>query len=310
MEIVLTLMREITMMALLIGLGVYTKKSGILSREVAERLAEFLISVIMPIILINTFQRDKNPALMPGLWMAMILAAFVFVVSAVAVTFAFRKKDDSADYKIARLAAAMPNCGFMGIPLLLATTGEDSLLYCAGLLGVFQMFTWIWGIPMLDGKMPPLKRILVNPGVLAFIAGLAMFLLQIRLPAVVMSFMSQVTSVNTPLSMIMTGIFLADLKLGDAFSSPIVYKAVLLRNLVIPAATVFFMYAIGITTYFGKTFSLSFIIIIACSSAASTLLLPLRIGEDGSRASQMIAASSLSSIVTLPLVALLAEKIL
>lgn len=310
LEIAFILMREVGVMALLISLGVYTKKSGMLTPETAVKLAEFLVALVMPTMLLSAFQREKNPALMPGFWAMLVLAAITLTLSAVAATLIFRTKGNSDDYKIARLAAALPNSGFMGIPLVLATVGENSLAYCAAMIGVFQLFMWCWAIPMLNEKMPTLKQILTTPGVIAFIAGITLFLLEIRLPAIILSFINQMSSLNTPLSLLMTGIFLADVRLRDTFCAPIVYKAVFLRNLVIPAVCVFFMYAFRLTAYFGKPFSLSFVILFSCSSAASSLLLPLKAGMDGSRASQMIAASSLFSIVTLPFVAFVAEKVL
>lgn len=311
LEIALILAREVGMMALLMVFGVYARKKEMLTPEVAGKLAEILVSVIMPIMLLNIFQRDKNPALMPGFWMMLVLIVIMFAVSALVATLAFRQKDASIDHKIARLAVALPNCGFMGIPLLLATTGEDSLLYCAAVIGSFQLLLWCWAIPMIDGKKPSLKKILINPGMLSFVAGLTMFMLEIRLPVIVLSFMNQMSSLNTPLSMLMTGAFLADIKLGGAFRAPVVYKAVFMRNLVIPAASIFLLHALGVTRHFGENFSLSFVILIACSSAASTLLVPLRAGKGGDLcASQMIAASSLFSIVTMPFMAFVAEKVL
>lgn len=309
MDIVFVLIREVTILAMLICLGMFTKKKGMFTPDTAKRLADFLMSIVIPVLLINTLQREKIPALMPGFWATMIFSSLIFLVSVIGSAFVFRPGKAPERYKAERLAAVLPNCGFMGIPLLLAATGEESLIYCAGLLGPFNIFMWCWAVPLLDGKKPSLKKLLLNPGVLSFLAGLGMFLLGIRLPVLITSFMDYISALNTPLSMLMIGIFLADTDRRGIFSARVLH-VVFWRNLAIPLLSLLIICVFGFASHFGKTFALSFEILIACSTAASALLLPVRIGQDGEYSARIIAASSLASIVTLPFVAYVTQMIL
>ncbi len=303
------LLREVAVMSLLIALGVFSKKRGFFTTEAARQIANFLLVFVMPALLINTFQQDKKPEQMPAFWMALLLATILFGIMPVVATFVFRKTDDTSRHLIARLATVMPNCGFMGIPLLLATTGKESLIYCVGIIGIFQLQVWCWAVPMIEGKKVSLKLALFNPGVISFAIGISLFLLEIRLPQVCLSFIGQIAGLNTPLSMIMIGIFLADVKPLEVLTNPLIYKAVFFRNLAFPLLTVTIIYIFGLHDRFGELFALSIVIIMSCSSAASVLLLPARAGKDSPFASELIAASTLFSILTLPFVGFIAEKI-
>lgn len=309
MKIALILMREVGVMALLIALGIYNKKKGIFTTEMANKLSNFLVSFVMPALLINTLQRERDPATLPAFWTALVFSGIFLALTAFVSALVFRPKDNSEQYKLERLAAVLPNCGFMGIPLLIAACGEGSILYCTAVLGIFQMLTWCWAVPLLEGNRPSIKQIFINPGMLAFAAGLAMFLLEIRLPPVFISFMTQITGLNTPLSLLMIGIFLAGINPREVIFSAPVYKIVFFRNLAVPLAAILAIYALGLTARFGKEFSLSIVILMGCSSAASAMLLPIRAGKDGAYASQMVAASAFLSIITLPFVAFIADMV-
>jgi predicted permease len=292
------------MMLLLILLGAYSRRKGILSEAAAKQVSGFLVAFVMPVLLVHTFQRDQIPALMPGFWATIILSAIVFTVMIVLATFVFRP---GVNRKTARLAAVMPNAGFMGIPLVRAATGEDSVLYCVAVVGVFNLAMWCWAVPLLEGKKPNLKKLVINPGVLAFLAGLGMFVAGIRLPGILLSFTAQVTALNTPLSMLMVGVFIAALDARDILKSRLAVSTVLLRNIAFPLLVALLLRVFGLHALFGHTFALDFAILMACPSAIAAMMLPVRAGEDGPFASGLIALSAIVSVITLPLVTFFAN---
>jgi predicted permease len=292
------------MMLLLILLGAYSRKIGMLSEEMAKQASGFLVAFVMPVLLIHTFQRDKIPALMPGFWATLALAAIAFTLLILLATFVFRP---GVNRKTARLAAVMPNAGFMGIPLVRAATGEDSVIYCVAVVGVFQIVMWCWGVPLLEGKKPSLKKLLINPGTLAFLAGLTMFVAGIRLPGLLLSFTAQVTALNTPLSLLAVGVFIAGLDPRSLLGSKLAASVVLLRNLAFPLLVALLLRVLGLHTAFGQTFALDFAILMACPSAIAAMMLPVRAGEDGPFASGIVALSAVVSVMTLPLVTFFAD---
>ena len=304
MEVTLIVAREAGMMLLLILLGAYTRKTGMFSEENAKQLSNFLVAFVMPVLLIHSFQRDKIPALMPGFWATIILAAIIFIIMIALATFVFKP---GKNRKTARIAAVLPNTGFMGIPLVRAATGEDSVLYCVAVVGVFNLVMWCWAIPLLEGRRQSLRKLLINPGTVAFITGLTLFLAQVRLPGLLFSFTSQLSALNTPLSLLAVGVFIAGLSPRDILGSKLAASAVLLRNLAFPLLAALLLRALGLHEIFGRTFALDFAILMACPSAISAMMLPVRAGEDGPFASGLVAFSAVVSVLSLPLITFFAD---
>jgi predicted permease len=275
-----------------------------LAEITAKQASSFLVAFVMPILLIHTFQREKIPALMPGFWATIALAAAVFTLLIVLATFVFRP---GINRNTARLAAVMPNAGFMGIPLVRAATGEDSVLYCVAVVGVFQIVMWCWAIPLLEGKRPSINKLLINPGTLAFLTGLTLFVAGIRLPGLLLSFTAQVTALNTPLSLLAVGVFIAGLEPRKLLGSKLAAGTVLLRNLAFPLLTALLLRVFSLHEIFGLTFALDFVILMACPSAVAAMMLPVRAGEDGPFASGLIAMSAVVSVLSLPLITFFAN---
>jgi predicted permease len=134
-----------------------------------------------------------------------------------------------------------------------------------------------------------------------------MFVAGIRLPGLLLSFTAQVTALNTPLSLLAVGVFIAELKPRRLLGSKLAAGTVLLRNLAFPLLTALLLRAFGLHELFGLTFALDFVILMACPSAIASMMLSVRAGEDGPFASGLIAMSAVFSVITLPLVTFFAN---
>ncbi len=306
MSIALIVAREVGMMLMITLLGAYTRKKDILTEDHAKRLSDFLITYIVPVLILGTLQREKIPGLMPGFWMTLLLSVTAFTGAALFFTLIFRRGENR---KTARVAAVLPNCAFMGIPLLRAVTGEETLFFCGAMFGAFQLVVWCWAVPMLEGGGFSVKKSLLNRGVIAFAVGLALFLAEIRLPAMIISMLDQLTALNTPLSLIVLGVFLADIKPKGLVSSSLAVRVMLFRNLLFPLLFAFIIRVFNLHVLGGRDFALTFVILFSCPVAVSSMLLPVRAGEDGVFASKIVALSMLASLITLPLMTLAADML-
>ena len=71
-------------------------------------------------------------------------------------------------------------CGFIGVPLGYALFGNIGVIYATVFVAVFHIFCWTRGIMLLDKGGFQLKK-LINPCLIAVIAGMVFFIFQIRL---------------------------------------------------------------------------------------------------------------------------------
>ena len=116
---------------------------------------------------------------------------------------AFEELDYSALFRyrvIERFAAAFSNCGFIGIPLIRASIGDEGVFFLVGLLIPFNVIQWVYGAPMLvreaqGGEKAPsrgcadiLKHVIWNPMVIASCIGVLLFVtgLGTRLPSILL----------------------------------------------------------------------------------------------------------------------------
>ena len=132
----------------------------------------------------------------------------MLLLVSILVSRAFFRKD-----AIAAFAGAFSNPGFFGIPLIIASVGQGAVFYVACFVAFLNIGQWTYGVSLLTGR--PLreglqwKKLIRAPFIIAILTGLALFLSQLRLPAVVSGCLSAVASLNTPLAMFTVGIYLA-----------------------------------------------------------------------------------------------------
>lgn len=313
LELALIVAREVAVMFLFIVTGVICKKAGIIGEETARSISNLLLMVVVPAMLIRAMQMERDPALLPGMGAFLALTIAAHLISILLANLMVRDpKDGTTAWRVTKLAVVFSNAGFMGFPLLQATVGDIGPLYGAVFLGVFNVVSWMWCVPVLTGgKGLPLKKLITTPAVLAFLAGIALFLLGIRLPGPIYDFLDGLSKINTPLSMLVIGVYLASVNVREAVRDKRVYQLIGMRNLLIPALTLGLLPLLWLPSWLpdGKVVALSFLILMACPSAANTILMSARYRCDGGHGSKLVAASTAVSILTLPLFTMLGSAL-
>ena len=218
-----------------------------------------------------------------------------------------RRKGSEYSVPTERFGVIYSNSAYMGIPLLLATVGPTGVFYSSAFMVAFNVMTWAQGATMLTGQrsLRQVLRALVTPVTFSILISLPMFFFRIRLPQPVGDAIGYLASLLTPLSMLVSGVFIAQTNLVQAFTSLRVYAVSALRLLVIPAITLFALWVLPID----GDLKLTMLILSAAPCATGTMLFASRFGGDVQRASGVFAVSTLLSIVTMPLLIIVAEAI-
>ena len=308
---VLALTGQVGMMFLLILVGVAARKFGFLDGEAARQISAFLVTFVTPALMINCFQQEQAPGTLAALGLAAFCAAVFHLLAAVATGPLFPPRAGNRN-RIERFAAICSNSGFMGIPLLTAALGQSATLYAAAYIFVYTIYSWTHGIMILRGERTMSLRALVSPGTVSALAGAALFLLRITLPGILGETVRSIAALNTPLSMMMMGVFIADLPLRGTFATPRTYAVALVRNVGLPLLLLAVLWASRAAAWMpgGGGVLLAVMICASCSCAASCIMMPARFGGDVGYGAQLIAVSTLLSIVTVPAVAWLSQRVL
>lgn len=309
--IVQKLAGQVGVMFLLLAIGVFIKKKGIVSVDAARQFSNFALFIITPSLLVNVFQRDFHPGLGASIALSALLAAAFHIVAALVTKPLFPSGGPGDDRSaVARLGAISSNCGFMGIPLMTAAMGEDSMIFAAIYIGIFNIYVWSHGVMLLrrDGKIR-WKEILLSPGVLGAVLGILLFLLRVRLPGLLLDTLGFLSGMNTPLPMVITGVLIADLAVGETLRDPRLYFTAFVRLVGLPLVMLGFMLLVRAPVWFdgAATVALAMVISVSCPVAISTVMLPTRFGGDAQYGAKLVALSTLLSIATIPAVAAFAQ---
>ena len=313
MEIALILTREVFVLFLLVALGIVCRKTGILDDNSAKKICNFLLMAVIPVLIIRSFQQDKRPELMLGFWITFAAAIIMHIVYIFVATFVLKPNGKDDNFRVQRLAAIYSNSGFMGIPLLMATIGEEALLYAAVFISVQSLVNWTWGARNMSGdKRLSLLALCKNPNIIAFAVGLILFLLEVRLPYILYSFCNFLYGVNTPVSAVGIGVFLAAIQLKRTLRDISVYKVTLLRNIILPLITLFIFKAINLSEWFPNARTVAICIMIMSSSACAmtAILMTAKYGKNSHYGAELVAVSTLFSIITLPFMIYLTQILL
>ena len=210
---------------------------------------------------------------------------------------------------IIRFATTFSNAAYMGFPLIQAMYGSEGVLYASVYVTVFNILLWTVGIVYVSESMSfkeLLKKIVTCPPIISVAVGLVIFLARIPVADVLKDTFNVVGGMNTPLSMIITGITISQFPLLSILKDKRVYFTVILRMFIIPVICTMVMYLI----HARGMVAVITIILEACPCAAITTLFAIKFGHDQKLAVGAVTLSTLISIITLPCLALLAGEII
>ncbi len=295
--------KQVAIMFLLMGVGFVLAKFDKINDTGAKFFTNILLMAVTPAVLINAYQRPFEVRLAKELVMGVILTIIIHIASIVLCMFVFRKEQTNR-YRVARFGAVYSNCGFMAIPLLSASLGPDGVFYGSSYLATFTIIYWTMGVYTLteNKKDLSLKSIFINPGIIGSLIALSLFVFGIKLPPLVSDCVDNLAAMNTPLSMIVLGTYLAKIRLSETFKNKLLYMAIGMRLLVIPLITWLILMVFPINDIAGK----AILIAAACPAAAVTSLFASNYGLDAIFGSEIVSVSTLLSIVSIPLIVLLA----
>lgn len=297
---------QVIIMVILVAVGFICNKTGILPDDTERPLSNFLLSVVLPALIIDSYQREYSSSQVYGLLIAFALAIISHLVG-IAVSYIFVRKK-SKTLGIERFAVIYSNCGFMAIPLINATIGSDGVFYSIAYVTVFNLLNWTHGACMIcESKKPSsVLKIIFSPMILSIILAMVLYFCRITLPGVLGSAVEFVANMNTPLAMIVTGICISKAGIFKTIATPRAYYIAFLRLVAIPLLTVLLFKLLPVE----QNIVMTNIIATSCSSAVSVILFAGKYQKDSLYASKLVAISTIISLVTIPLVVWFAELIL
>lgn len=306
MDTALIVAKQCVVMLIYMFVGIVLYKGRKINKEGNVQIAKLLMTAVIPCMLVDATQVERTAERTKGFIIALVFGYTAHLVGIIWERVVIGRKDENEERKIAGFGVIYSNAGFMAIPLIRAAFGEEAAFYAIAYLLAFNSLSWTQGIALLSGgvKGISLKKMFLNPGVIGVTLSVVFYLTGLRLPELIATPIGAIAGMNTPLAMIICGMFAAQADFKECFKNKMTYIVGALRLLVIPI-TVMLLYkalgaAIGADVQVATIMSVS-IIAASCPVAVAASFMPAGLGMNGEKASGFIVITTLVSLVTIPL---------
>ncbi len=295
------LINQVLILFLMLLVGFCARKKRLLNTEMNNGLIEILLNITVPFAIITSFNFKFSSSILHNIIILFLCAVFAHVFSVLTGWILFFRYN-KPERKILRFAVVFSNAGFMGLPVLAGLFGKIGIFYGSIYVAVFNIFVWTLGVVIMNGRkeLKPFKA-LTNPALIAVLLGTVLFCFSLKLPGPLYKALDIIGSMTTPLSMIVIGSLLAELKFQEVFAGFSVYYGVVTRLLIIPLIMATLFHLVGIKEPLLKISITS----IAMPVATMTAILAEKYNGNTMLASRLIFISTALSIFTIPLILIL-----
>ena len=308
MELAMITAQQVAVLFLLISTGALAVKTGVLKPTDKQALSNLLVYIVVPAMIINSYRMEFSMEILHNL-LATFGMSILAILIGTTITLALTARRKSSRLPIFRFACIFSNAAYMGFPLISALFGSEGLLYASAYVTVFNILLWTMGYAFVSGSSHPkevLHSLLRTPVLYAMVIGLAVYLLQIPIPNIVAQPLELLAGINTPLSMLITGMLIAAGDLRSIVCSGPIWKLAAVRMLLIPAVCLAVFGLLG----FHGTATQVVVLLECCPAAAITSVFAVQFGHDEHFAAGSVVLTTLLSIVTLPLCALIITMVM
>ncbi len=292
--------------------GYCLRKAKLLPENTAGIFAVLLLYISQPFLMISSLlsKTFESSMLLDFAWILLFAVLLQLLVYFAAKLF-FVKEKDMAAKRACEACSYLGNVGFMGIPVMqmLFPENPEMILYTVVYNIAFNAMTWTLGVFAVTGErkfVKPLKVVL-NPPTIAVIIALPLFFCNVAVPEQVMTPIRYLGDMTLPLSMIILGLRLADMRLISLVNDWKVYMVAFVKLVVSPLLCLGVLVLCGLFMPIGRTVIIALYIIAAMPTASSALNFAEMYGGAKETAAAATLMNTIICIATIPILMLLTQ---
>ncbi len=300
METSILLAVQIGKMFLMLLLGFLLVKLNICRSEDSKGLSAVCLYLCTPCMIFCAFMMENTPQRVSSV-VASVLVAILINLVMYFVSGIFRKALQlrNQDY----LPMFYLNCGNILLPIIVSMLGRDYVVYGIGMVLVQSAMVWTHCISVVSGERKiSLRKIFLNPNIVAVYAGVLCFVTGFRLPAFFSDVVEGFSDMIGPVTMLCIGMTLAGLTgLRERIRS--ILRTALFRLIIVPLAVLPFMYLAAklIDLPDAKQILMVAYLGAASPSGASLVQLCVKFDNEPEYAGSVNAVTTLLCIVSMPI---------
>ncbi len=294
---------QVVQLFILMTVGFICSKTKLISGKGVKEFVNILLYIVTPCLIVNSFLSvEFNNETINSL---LIATGCAIVSHIIGIIVSFVVNDSNEKKKsVLRFGTIFSNAGYMGLPLAQAVFGAEGVFYASIYVVMFNVIQWTYGISLYDKGKNSLLKVLINPGTIGVIIGLPLFLLKVSLPDIIFTPINYLSSLNTPLAMMITGYYFTCSKLNVGMNNFKMWLVVILRLIAVPLISlVIFKYLFKID----GVLLCCCILPVSAPTAVNTMVLASKFESDTDLGLKLITITTLLSIITMPVILALAQ---
>lgn len=289
-----------TVLFIYMAVGFYCRKKGIFNDVARDKLTDFVVFVTLPCMIFESFNMEFSlDALKQGA-VALIIATGMACV-ALLLGKVLYNRFPYEEKSILQYGTLVSNSGFAGLPVVSGAYGDEGLFLGSLFIIPTRILMWSAGISLFTKAnfKEAVKKVMLNPGIIAVEVGLIRMILQIPLPHFVDTAVDNLGACTSPMAMALVGAILADVPLKTVFD-PKSFYLVAVRQFLLPGICLVALRLLGLDPL---TIGVS-VVITGMPIGSTTAILAQKYGADAQFASKCVFISTLTSLVTVPILTL------
>lgn len=302
------LLQQMMILFILMMIGYLLKKKEKIDTDTCKRFSWLVVHIANPALILSGSIERSEPVQIPELCLCMGIAVAMFgglIVIGYMVAQLLHIPEKSRG--VYRIMMVFSNIGFMGFPVIRAVYGSDALIYASLFLIPYNILLYTYGIRNMKGKDRAGEGILwkkiLNAGVISSLLSLMIAAFQIQVPEFVAGTVSSLSHLAAPLSMIVIGASMTEMRGRELFTDwrLLVFSAI--KMLAVPVAGMLLL------SLFVKDRMLLGVCLVMLSTpvGSMTAMLAQQYGGDYELDARGVALTTLLSVMTMPLVSLVAS---
>jgi len=285
--------------------GFVCRKAKVLTEDGTATVSNIVVKIILPFYLFSAILNSGSGVDSKGVFLTLGLSSGMFLLSGLVALIVVPLLKPPADDRGVYLFETMcGNVTYIGIPVCAAVLGGNAAFYGSLLNIPYNLLCFSLGIWLLAGKLP-LKKIL-NPAFLSGVAAALLYLLRVPVPSVILDGCAFIGQATSPCAMLVIGSVLGSVPFREIFTEWRAIPYVLIRLAGLGALMALLLSFLKVDPI------LKGVLVLMASMPAATNSTMLCTIYGGNRAlsAKLIFLSTALSIVTIPLWAVVLQRLL
>lgn len=285
-----------------IAMGYAANKLGYLNEDTNRRLTKLVLNILLPCMILASVMTGsalpENRVIFSVLKMAVVFYGLEFVFMLVLPKFLGGTVKQKGVWKY---ACMFSNTAFIGYPVIEALLGNTAVFYGVILVLPYNVLTYTLGPVLLGGEARFHWSVLRTPTMIASLASLILALSRVPTPALAGQVLDFVGDAAIPLSLLVLGSVLAGMKVKHVLLMPRMWIFSAFRLLIMPFVLLLLLRPMALDPVVLGVGVME----MAMPVAVNGVMLSMEYDGDTESMAQTIFFTTILSMVTIPVAALL-----